>query len=58
MTIIKQKNIYQAELKVPKIPKIYWKKSLESHKKTLDIKDAKRKELIIVAGWKQKIEIV
>ena len=58
MTIIKQGNIYHAQLAVPKdvqrlIGKKYFRKSL----KTTDIKHAKRKEPLLISAWKEKIEI-
>ena len=58
MTIIKQGNIYHAELKVPKdVQGCVGKKKFRKSLKTTNIKVAKRKEPLIIAGWKEKIEV-
>ena len=58
MTIIKQGNIYHAELKVPRdVREIIGKNKFRKSLQTTDIKEAKRKEPIIVSAWKEKIEI-
>ena len=58
MTIIKQGNIYHAELKVPRdVREIIGQNKFRKSLQTTDIKKAKRKEPIIVSAWKEKIEI-
>ena len=58
MTIIKQGNIYHAELKVPRdVREIIGQNKFRKSLQTTDIKEAKRKEPIIVSAWKEKIEI-
>ena len=58
MTIIKQGNIYHAELKVPgDVREIIGQNKFRKSLQTTDIKEAKRKEPIIVSAWKEKIEI-
>lgn len=58
MTVFKQGNIYHAELKVPKdVQRIIGKNKFRKSLNTTDMNEAKRKEILIVSGWKEKIEI-
>lgn len=58
MTIIKQGNIYHAQLAVPKdVQRLIGKKHFRKSLKTTDIKYAKRKEPLLISAWKEKIEI-
>ena len=58
MTIIKQGNIYHAQLAVPKdVQLVIGKKHFRKSLKTPDLKEAKRKEPLLISTWKEKIEI-